>query len=224
MRFVVVALVLCLGYVVLYASAVKLSKDRVVSELIRAVDSGDMAAIESRVDFRALRAFVKKDLRSQSTAAQDVTLYNGETGVADQAVVVDDYNTVNGAIVSVAGDVEAQDEDESDLNAIVDYYVSEDRLALALDLRRRIFGQAETRDFVWDVSFHGPFAFVVTVGYPRTEGLAPTMSEMRSSVEFVFKANGWKWEAKEMYVPLFLVPKDIYTEEQIEELLFPRAP
>lgn len=189
MRIFVTAFVLMAGYVVIYASAVELSKDRIVAELIQSARDGDADALRYRLDFRALRSFMKSDLKKKA-------------------------RSMRGG--SIAIPIGPEPEQISDL---VDFYIQPERIDMLLDLKPKIFPDADPEDFVWDVDFRGPFAFVVTVGYPTPEGEQTLYSERMSTIKFVFKGHGWIWRAKEMHVPLFLVPREKYSDEEIEELL-----
>ncbi len=189
MRIFITAFVLLAGYVVVYASAVELSKDRVVEELVVAARAHDADGLRDRLDFRALRSFLKSDLKKKAKA-------------------------VRGGSVTIPIGPEPDKIDE-----IVDFYIQPERIDLLLNLKPNIFPDADPQDFVWDVDFHGPFAFAVTVGYPAEDEQQTLYSERMSTMTFIFKAHGWVWRAKEMHVPLFMVPRETYSDEEIEDLL-----
>lgn len=189
MRIFITAFVLLAGYVVVYASAVELSKDRIVDELVEAARADDAQALRDRLDFRALRSFLKSDLKKKSKA-------------------------VRGGSVTIPIGPEPDKIDE-----IVDFYIQPERIDLLLALKPKIFPDADPQDFVWDVDFRGPFSFAVTVGYPAEDEQQTLYSERMSTVKFVFKGHGWKWRAKEMHVPLFMVPRDTYSDDEIEDIL-----
>lgn len=189
MKLFLVGFVLIFGYVVVYAAAVELSKDRIVEELAQAARDQDMEAFQSRLDFGALRSFLKSDLKKKSKA-------------------------VRGGSVKVPIGPEPDKVSE-----LVDFYVQPERIGLLFGLKDKIFPDADPQDFVWDVSFYGPFAFAVTVGYPTKKGQQTLFSERMSTVTFVFKGHGWVWKAKEMHVPLFMVPIEQYDDAEIEKLL-----
>ena len=190
MRILLIGFSLIIGYVAVYAGAVNYSKDRVVAELVAAVEANDKEAALARLDMGALRAFLKSDLKKKSRAVR-----SGNVGMM------------------LGPEPEKVDQ-------IVDFYVQDDKIDLLFELRPKVFPDAEPEDFIKKVSFDGPFAFSVTVGYPSSgDAVQPTLSQTVSSVTFVFKATGWKWEAKEMYVPLFMVPRAALSQEDIERLL-----
>lgn len=190
MRILAVGIALLLGYVGIYAGSVYVSKDRIAREMAAAVEAGDVPGAMQRLDMGALRSFLKSDLKRKARA-------------------------VRGGKVAVHVGPPPEN-----IDAIVDHYVQEDKIALLFALRPQVFPGAAAQDFIRKVSFKGPFSFAITVGAPiRDGGAALTLSETVSTVTFVFKATGWTWKAVEMHVPLFLVPLETMEEGEIRRLL-----
>lgn len=189
MRFLVLGAVLLLGYTGIYIAAVHFSKDRVAEELMAAVQNKDLETIEDRLDIGAIKSFLKKDLIKKSSAVRSGGM-NMQIGPPPDKIA-----------------------------ETVDFYITPEKVALALDLRTRIFKNYEPKHFIQDVSYEGPFAFSITVGAPQKEGSITTMSDAMMAMKFVFKAHSWRWQAKEIHMPLFMVPRKLYDEGDIEQFL-----
>jgi hypothetical protein len=189
MKIFLTGFILIFGYIAVYAGAVYVSKDRVAQELVQAVEAKDMATIESRIDFRAVRSFLKKDLSKKAQAVRAGGVAKG-IGPAPERI-----------------------------EEIVEYYVQPAMVELLLDLRPQAFPESKASDFIYSVRYYNPLTFSITVGYPRPEGGVTTLGDKMSAITFVFKAHGWRWRVKEMHVPLFMVPREIYDKQDIEVLV-----
>ncbi len=101
----------------------------------------------------------------------------------------------------------------------VRYYVRPDSIFSLFFLKDQYFTDLSARNFIRDVSFHGPFRFSVLVGYPQTEESKgnPTMKEAMSQVRIFFHLEGWHWRAFKIDVPDFLIPQERLSAEEIKE-------
>jgi len=192
MRFILAGIMLTLLYVGIYALFNYLSRQAVVDNLLIAASAEDSEKIEERIDWNKLRNFVRKDLIQKSNAVR-----------------------AGGQGIPIGPTTDKIPE-------LVDYYIQPEKIGMAFRLRKAVFPEHAPSDFLRRVSFDGPFAFDVSVGYPQTSGdeiLQPTFTEQMSMVRFVFRLQGWTWKIEEMHVPLFMVPRKIYTEQEIEAFL-----
>lgn len=193
MKYFFIGLFLILGYVALFSGGVLLSKDRIAEELIAAVEAKDMETIEKRVDFGAIRSYLKADLGKKSRAVRSGQVNMGIGPVPDK------------------------------VDEIVEYYVQPEMVAYLLDKRLEIFPDFAAKDFVYTVGFQSPLSFHITVGYPKNEGSITTLTDKMTAIRFIFKAQGGlfglRWQAKEMDVPLFMVPPEVYDRSELDRIL-----
>ncbi len=199
MRIILIGIACVALYRGAHTLAAFTAKERIVEELVAAAKDEDRATVEDRVDWGSIRDFAKADLKRKSEAVR----------AGGQGVALGPH--------------------PSKIDEIVDFYVQPENIDLLFALRPKVFPKFETRDFVHRVSLRGLDGFEVTIGYPKApEGSdrfqQPVFSEQLLAITFVFRLDGWTWRAKEMHVPLFMTPVNIFSDEDIERFLSRNAP
>lgn len=104
--------------------------------------------------------------------------------------------------------------DAGKINDVVDYYVLPENIAIAFYYHAEVFGNLPEENFILSKGYAPPFGFQITVGYPRNvsaDGAQVAAARERIKAKFVFGLDGLSWKIKEMHVPIFMVPRHVYT-------------
>lgn len=107
----------------------------------------------------------------------------------------------------------------SKIDDVVDYYVLPENIAIAFYYHAEMFGNLPEENFILAKGYAPPFGFQVTVGYPRAaaaEGPQLAAARERIKATFVFGLDGLSWKIKEMHVPVFMVPRHVYSTPAVQ--------
>jgi hypothetical protein len=107
---------------------------------------------------------------------------------------------------------------------IVDYYLQPENLDILFYYREELFPAVPAREFIHSVSFSPPYGFTVTLGFPKSLATAdmPATVRDRTKAWITFRLDGLTWKARELSVPLFMVPRQVYSAPATQ--IFGRPP
>ena len=159
------------------------SRDAVIDELVAASQKNDVTVFAARVDWEALRGFLKNDL-----AAQKRSPLGSSFGP-----------------------------DLSQIDKVVDYYVQPENIDIAFYYHEDVFTGIPERDFIVAEGFAPPFGFSMTLGFPKSvDAKEIPAAKDRLKARFVFRLDGLTWKIKEMHVPIFMVPRHVYSTPAVK--------
>lgn len=177
-----------------------LTHQSVIDQMMVYAEAENIPALNERIDYEALRQNLKSHIRAQKKAVQKLGISNLDGGPAEQ-----------------------------DIDAVVDFFVQPENMAVLFHLKNRHFGQTKPQAFLHNDGFLSPLeplAWKVTFGLPVSvtsridagDPRAVLVSRAQSSIQvtLVFRLDGLVWRAQEMYVPLFLVPRRPYNRPLVE--------
>jgi hypothetical protein len=102
----------------------------------------------------------------------------------------------------------------SKINDVVDYYVLPENIAIAFYYHAEVFENLPEENFILSKGYAPPFGFQITLGYPQNVsggGAEIAAARQRIKAKFVFGLDGLSWKIKEMHVPIFMVPRHVYS-------------
>lgn len=160
----------------------------VPAEVIAAMEQGDVAGLAARVDFDALRAFLKEDLRAKKNDKSPI-----------------------GSLTAGAGP--SMDK----IDSVVDYYVQPENIPIIYAMRDSAARDIPVEKFVVSRGYVAPYGFSLTFGAPPEllkDGARAIADRYRVTV--VFTLSGGAWKITEMRVPLYMVPQFTYSQPAVD--------
>ena len=199
-RFLIIILILALSYYPVLYVITWWAMDGVITKLATAAEDGAHDTLESHVSWDRMRAFLKRDLKDKAKSIRNAK-----------------------SVPSFGPPPEKMDQ-------LVDHYATPNGIDMALRIKDMRYPDTSPRAFIADSAIEGPSSFSVTLALPKKiEGAdGPQLSKGQRRlantfmrVRFLFKRSSWhgRWRAIEMHVPVFLVPPEIYTLDQVREKL-----
>lgn len=167
-------------------------RDAVIDDLVAASQKDDVAAFAERVDFDAVRAFLKQDLNRQRT----MPLFQGvSAGLSEQKIseVVDYY---------------VQPE-----NIDILYYYHEQVFE---NLPERDFIHSITYTPPYGFSVTVGFPKTVSTSNAQGDAAAIAAARDRFKVRAVFALDGLTFKMKELHVPIFMTPRHVYSTPAVK--------
>ena len=115
---------------------------------------------------------------------------------------------------------------ESQIPAVVDYYVQPENIGIAFYLHTEMFPQVKEEDFIDSTGYAFPLGFEMTLGVPKSisSDEIPQALRDKAKVRIVFRLDGLTWKVKEMHVPPFMVPTTVYDTPAIKIYGPPKTP
>lgn len=199
-RFLTIILILALGYYPVLYAITWWAKDEVVTTLVTATESDDLDTLEAHVNWDKLKTFLKRDLENRAESIR------------------------NAKSVPSFGPAPEK------MSGLVDHYITPEGIEMALTIKDMRYPDTPPRAFIADSDIEGPSSFSVTLALPEDvrgksgpnfhKGQRRLANQfMRVRFVFVRQGWGWQWRAHEMHVPVFLVPPQAYTPEQVKQKL-----
>ena len=105
----------------------------------------------------------------------------------------------------------------SQIDKVVDYYVQPENIDIAFYYHDDVFTGVPERDFIVAEGLSPPFGFYMTLGFPKSiDAKEVPASKDRLKARFVFGLDGLTWKIKEMHVPIFMVPRHVYSTPAVK--------
>lgn len=180
---IVFALIAALGGGLFYA------QKSVEAEVVSAIERADIDALAARVDFEALRAFLKEDIRRQKTDTSPLGRHMTSAGPSIDKI-----------------------------DAVVDYYVQPANIEILYYMRNSAAADVPVQSFVVSRGYAPPYGFALTFGAPPelVQDSAAKLAAERYKVRAVFGLSGFKWKITELHAPLFMVPRTAYSQPAVD--------
>jgi hypothetical protein len=197
-RFLIAILVLALGYYPVLYVITWWTKDEVITELVTAAKKDKLDTLEAYIDWDKLRTNLKHDLKNRAESIRQ------------------------------ARSVPAFGPPPDKIDGLVEHYVTPKGIEMAFAIHDMRYPDTSPRAFIADSDVDGPSSFSVTLALPekiegeKGPGLSKGQRRLANRfmrVRFVFERQGWRWRAREMHVPIFLVPPEAYTIAQVKDKL-----
>ncbi len=165
------------------------SQKAVEAEVAAAIERGDVAGLAARIDFDNLRSFLKQDLLAEKN----------------------DKSPIGGLYAGTGPDI-------SKIDAVVDYYVQPENIAILYEMRDTAAKDIPVTAFIVGRSFAPLYGFALTFGAPPelTKDSGARAIADRYRVRLVFRLRGFKWQVSEMHVPIFMVPAFTYSQPAVD--------
>ena len=164
------------------------SKDAVIDELIMAANTKNAEVMAERIHWDVVRQNTIDDLKSKKAT-------------------MGSYGTLIGP-------------PKDKIDEIINYYIQRPNIELAYYYHEKLFDNLDPNAFIRDIAFAAPFGFSVTLGYPiEYEGeyqVDPALKQQLKT-RFVFKLDGLTWRIQEINIPIFMVPRRIYSRPALEQ-------
>ena len=199
-RLFVAIVILALSYYPVLYGITWWAKDGVITRLVEAVQAGKGEALESYIHWDKLRAYLKRDLKNKA------------------------------ASIRKAESVPGFGPKPEEMAELVAHYATPKGIEMALAIKKQLYPDTSPRAFIADRSIEGPSSFSVTLALPEKIKRKGDLQLSKKKhppkgkflrVRLVFERQGWHlhWRATQMHVPVFLVPPEIYTLEQVKQKL-----
>lgn len=107
---------------------------------------------------------------------------------------------------------------------IADYYLQPENVDILFYYREELFPSVPEREFIHKISYAPPYGFTVTLGFPKSLATAEMPAVMRDRMKawVTFRLDGLTWKARELSMPLFMVPRQVYSAPATQ--IFGRPP
>lgn len=204
-RLLIAILILALSYYPVLYLATWWAKDNVITKLINATKSDERDTLEAYINWEKLRTFMKRNLKNKAESirkARSVPSFGPPAGKIDK---------------------------------LVDHYVTPKGIGMALAIKDMRYPETSPRAFIADSRIEAPSAFAITLALPeKVKGKSGPklnkgqrrLANMFMRVRFVIERQGWdwRWQVTKMHVPVFLVPPEVYTLDQVKQKLNQAGP